>query len=157
MEFGTLPGAWHSVRPYRRIKLDHDLCLPFSSTCLGVIVPSCEEDDTTEAGILPDGGSPVRLTNGREACSQASECRKRFRWMWQHRQRQAAKERVGCLGAWLEGTENWCGKSEKGARTFHLWKICLVLEKRENNVIIMTNIYWTLTKLPGFVLSILHV
>lgn len=53
----------------------------------------------------------------------------------------SSKERGGYLGAWLEGKENWWEKSEKGARTFYLRKTCLVLEKRENNVIIMTNIY----------------
>lgn len=49
----------------------------------GYIVPSCDEDDTTEVGLL-DGGSPVRSMNGREACSQASEYIPRPRTQTEH-------------------------------------------------------------------------
>ena len=37
------------------------------------MVLSCEEGDTTEAGLLPDSSSPVRLMKGVEAWSQAME------------------------------------------------------------------------------------
>lgn len=67
MGFGPLLGARHSVGPCRGIQLDHDLFLPFSSSSLGLMVLSCEEGDTTEAGLLPDSSSPVRLMKGVEA------------------------------------------------------------------------------------------
>lgn len=87
MGFEPLLGAGHSVRPYRGIKLDHDLFLFFSSAYLGDIVSSCKKDNTTEAGILPDGGSPVRLMKVGEGLqlglgmhSQAKDAERAVRW-----------------------------------------------------------------------------
>lgn len=66
MGFEPLLSARHSVGPYRGIKLDCDLFLFFSSAYLGDIVSSCKKDNTTEAGILPNGGSSLRLMKAEE-------------------------------------------------------------------------------------------